>query len=109
MEARTDGKTPWPEYTNARMPSTAGMAAQLAADVAAPGGKLPAKHFPILSLVAHCIAARTSKLDSQRKPLHLTYLHGLASGHCVKRHSCHPLWCTLAREQAQHWSSRYLS
>ena len=42
MEARTEGNTPWPEYTKARIPNTAGMDAQLAADVAAPGGKLPA-------------------------------------------------------------------
>ena len=42
IDALTEGNTPWPEYTKARMPKTIGMDAQLAADVTAPGGKLPA-------------------------------------------------------------------
>lgn len=36
MEARTEGKTPCPEYTKAMMPNTSGRVAQFPNDVAAP-------------------------------------------------------------------------
>jgi hypothetical protein len=36
MDARTEGKTPWPEYTKAMMPNTSGSVAQFPATVAAP-------------------------------------------------------------------------
>ena len=36
MEARTEGNTPWPEYTNAMMPNTSGSVAQFPSEVAAP-------------------------------------------------------------------------
>ncbi len=36
MEARTEGKMPWPLYTNAMMPNTSGSVAQFAEAVAAP-------------------------------------------------------------------------
>jgi hypothetical protein len=44
MEARTEGNTPWPEYTNAIIPKTSGIVAQLPTDVTAPAGNPPARH-----------------------------------------------------------------
>ena len=54
MEARTDGNTPWPEYTNAMMPNTSGIVAQLPSEVAAPAGNPPAQTVMMLGSNNRC-------------------------------------------------------
>lgn len=59
MDARTDGNTPWPEYTNAMMPNTSGSVAQLPATVAAPGGYAPEQATLIVSADIHMLRQGT--------------------------------------------------